>query len=131
MSVTIRPATAEDFARWGDPTPPYRVRAWVGEKDGEILGIGGVAYPPGSLPVAWVNFTPDAYRYPKTMHQTALRFLAAIDHPRIILSADNSIGASRRWAERLGFRPTGLHTEDGEVFIHDRHCHADQPEPAT
>ena len=54
--VVVRPATADDFIAFTGSLPHCRTRAWVGEIDGRIIGMGGVAYPPdGPVPVMWAD----------------------------------------------------------------------------
>lgn len=126
--VVVRPATAADFAAFTGNTPPYRAHAWVGESDGEILGMGGICYPPGAtVPVMWANFSDKGRRFAVTLHRAGREVLARFTarYQRLTCVADKTVPASRRWLERLGFVATGMTTEDGEVFIYDRDRHQD------
>lgn len=122
--VIIRPATLSDFVAFRGEPPLWRTRAWVGELDGKVIGMGGVAYPKDSkMPVIWAEFGSDAYRHGKTLFKSAQAFMRNVSEPQVACVADHTIEASRRFAERLGFRPTGQFSDDGEVFIHDRYRH--------
>lgn len=121
--MRVRPATAADFLAFVGELPPYRVKAWLGEVDGRIVGISGVAYPANSVPVLWADLTDEARAYPVTLHRAALKFLATLNHSRLVASASSDVPAARRWLERFGFVATGHRTETGEVYIHDRDRH--------
>lgn len=127
--VTIRPAKADDFLRFTGNTPPYRNHAWVGELDGQILGMGGICYPPGAtVPVMWADFSEEGRRHAVTLHRAGREVLARFTarYRRLACVADATVPASRRWLERLGFTATGLHSDTGEVYIYDRDRHQDQ-----
>ena len=127
--VVVRPATADDFIAFTGSLPHCRTRAWVGEIDGRIIGMGGVAYPPdGPVPVMWADYSEEARAHALTLHKQAVKFLASLDHKRLVCVADKSVPATRRWLERLGFVASGKVTDDGEIYIHDRHrdTHSDR-----
>lgn len=123
--MIIRPATAADFVEYNGSIPPYRVQAFVGEVDGKIVGMAGLAFPPGSpYPVAWADMTDDARRNAKTLHKTVKAFFEGY-RGRVVCAADPTIPASGRWLKRLGFSPTGKVTDDGEVWAYVGHRHSD------
>ena len=102
--------------------PDYRTRAWVGEVNGRIVGMGGICYPPHAVaPVVWADLTDEVRGYPVALHKQGLSFLKTLDHPRLMCMADSAIEAAPRWLKRLGFTPTGIVTDDGEAFIYERH----------
>lgn len=83
--------------------------------------MAGLAYPYGSpYPIAWADMTDEARRHAVTLHKTVKAFFAA-HAGRVVCAADPNIPASGRWLARLGFVPTGQMTDDGEVWVHDRH----------
>lgn len=105
--MTIRPSTPEDFDLFAERLP-YRVRAWTGEQDGKVLGIGGVYLAPDGTVGAWLQLLPGAERYPVTLHKTALRFLDDQKQrgvKTIVAMADDLIPSAERWLQRLGFEP--------------------------
>lgn len=123
--MLIRPATADDFLEYHGELPPYRVKAFAGVVGGKVVGIAGLAYPPGSqYPIAWADMQDMARRHAVTLHKTVKRFFSEYQG-RVVCAADPSIEASGRWLKRLGFTPTGQMTDDGEVWVHDRHHHTD------
>lgn len=127
--VVLRPATAADFERFTGNTPPYRCRAWTGELDGKILGMGGICYPPNTVvPVMWADFSDEGRRYALTLHRAGLQVMARFvaQHRRLTCVADQTVPAAPRWLKRLGFIPTGMHCDHGEVYVYDRDRHQDQ-----
>lgn len=119
--VIIRPATVADFVAFRGEPPLWRTRAWVGEWNGKVIGMGGIAYPKGSaMPVIWAEYGPEAYRHGKTLFKGAVDFMRSIREPQVACVADQTIEASKRFAERLGFSPTGQFSDDGELLIWQR-----------
>lgn len=45
--MKVRPATRPDLERWFDGKVPCTMRAFVLERDGELLAVGGLALQPG------------------------------------------------------------------------------------
>ena len=50
--MTVRPATREDIEAFSDMPNKPTIRAWVGEVDGEIVGLAGFAFQNGR----WCGF---------------------------------------------------------------------------
>jgi hypothetical protein len=115
--MLVRPATAADFLAFHGELPPYRVKAFAGIVDGEVVGLAGLAFPHGSpMPIAWADMSDDARRHAVALHKAAKAFFAGY-RGRVACAADPAIPASRRWLERLGFVPTGTMSPDGEVYV--------------
>jgi hypothetical protein len=115
----IRPATEEDCVIFFGGPPPFRLRAWVGLVDGEILGFGGIAFPPRGTPTLYVNLKPEAHRYGVTLTKTAKKFMDMLRRmhvPIVLALIDLEDKRAIRWAEAFGFRYTGVETEDGGCF---------------
>jgi hypothetical protein len=116
--MVIRPAVGADFVAYNGSLPPYRVQAFVGEVDGKIVGIAGLAFPPGCpLPVVWSDMTDEARAHKYALHKAALRFMRTMPYRKVIAAASTEIDGSERWLRHLGFQPTGEVTDDGPVYF--------------
>lgn len=106
--TTLRPATRADFdAMLAEPLP-FRVRAFAAERDGELLGIGGIAFAPDGTVAAFVQLKPGANRYKIALHKAGLRTIAEIKRlgiRRVVAIAEKGNAAAEPWLARLGFRP--------------------------
>jgi RimJ/RimL family protein N-acetyltransferase len=118
MSVTVRPATAADFEAFCADRPPFRVLAWTAEHDGRIIGIGGLTFPPGSVPFVFTEFGDEARALPVALHKTGLRFMQAakaMGMKRVRATTEADFEAGARWLERLGFVEVAM-TDNQKVF---------------
>ena len=108
--LTFRPAVREDFSVLEIPLTA-RVSAVAGfDENGEIAGVGGIAYRVGGLPYAFTNLKPRALMSPVSLHRCALRVMAKAREDgveKIIACADLARSpAAERWLSRLGFVKT-------------------------
>lgn len=109
MSVKVAPATVQDFETFGR-LPPYRVRAFAGrDGNGDLIGLGGIAFPENGIAFAWTELTEAARKNPVALHKTALRTLEMarkLGVRRLVATTDVSVTpAGERWLSRLGFKP--------------------------
>lgn len=120
--VVIRPACAADFVRLLAEPLPCRVRAFAGERDGELLGVGGLAFQPGGAVAAFLILAKDesgaapARRAKVALHKAGLRVLAEARRLRIrrvVALAEQGNEAAEPWLRRLGFRPLAA---DGQTI---------------
>lgn len=105
MTITVRPATAEDIAAFSDLANKPTVRAWIGELDGTIIALGGIALVKGRW-IAFVDLTEAARPYKMTIARTAIRFLeqARRDGIKFIYAdMDANEPSAPRWLASLGF----------------------------
>jgi hypothetical protein len=103
--LTVRPATREDIAAFSDLANKPTVRAWIGELDGAIISMGGIALVKGRW-IAFVDLTEAARPYKMTIARTAIRFLEAArrDGIRFIYAEmDVKEKSAERWLHSLGF----------------------------
>jgi hypothetical protein len=108
--IVIRPATAEDIAalavRLGAPEGGVpTASAWVGEKDGVIVGIGGIAFRRGNW-FAFIDVADEARPHKMTIMRSAIRFLEAMRSAGIrYIHAEVSPAepGAQAWLESLGF----------------------------
>jgi hypothetical protein len=112
--ITIRAACAADFTQLLAEPLPYRVRAFAGERGGELLGVGGLAFQPDGAVAAFLILTKDesghapARRYKVALHKAGLRVLAEARRLRIrrvVALAEQHNEAAEPWLTRLGFQP--------------------------
>ena len=112
--VEIRPTTQDDVDRFLGRSLPYRARAFTGLVDGEIKGIGGIAYIEHGLALAFLHLAPDAQRYAVSLHKAAHRVIKEAQQRgirKIVAQADEGFPTADRWLRRLGFEPIQV---DGE-----------------
>lgn len=112
-SLIVRPATKEDIETFAPDREKPSIRAWVGDLDGEIIALGGVAFTKGRW-FAFLDLTERARPYKMTLARAALRFFAEMrkDGIRYIYAeADLDEPTSLRWLTSLGFTldPRTLH----------------------
>lgn len=104
--AVIRSAVPGDFSALGLPSPPWRVKAITVVLGDEVLGIGGVCFPKSGLPLAFVEQSKDAKRYPVVFHKAGLAAMAMIRElglPRVAAMTDADNETAVRWLRRLGF----------------------------
>lgn len=118
MVVEITNTTAADVLEFFDHPLPLRIRAKTVRIDGEIKGIGGLAFLRDGTRVAFLEAAEDDCRkYRVTLHRIARVFMTearAAGIKRMVASFDGKREASKRWLARLGFEPVQMC--DGEVF---------------
>ena len=111
--VIVRQAALEDIEAFVGDGEWLTMKAWVGEIDGRIVGLGGLAYRHGRW-IAFCELSDEARPHKRAIVRAGR---AAIDaarragHPFIYAEADESEPMATRWLESLGFRAdpkTGL-----------------------
>lgn len=107
MPLTVRDATREDIASVVGDDSPLRVsfKAVAGVIDGDVVGVGGVAFVKGRV-IAFCELKPEMRAYKVRMHKEALRVIAdAKSRHRIIYAqASEKEPTAVRWLTRLGFK---------------------------
>lgn len=113
--LILRPANGADIADlYGNLGPT--VRAIAGEVDGQVVGIGGLAFVKGIV-LAFADLDDEMRRRPIALHKAALGFLRQAKqagHRHVFAECDRNIPRARPWLERLGFRPVD---DDGTVML--------------
>lgn len=110
--VVVRPATRADMARfYGDRDEAMpTVVALVGEVDGRLVGIGGVARFSGRR-VAFCDLTGEGRRYRVALVKAARRLMDRLRRQAgrrpitVVARADDRESGARRWLTSLGFQP--------------------------
>ena len=115
----IRPTTRADCEAFYGKALPYRIKAYTGLIDDEVVAIGGLGFPPEGPAIGFADLKDIARQWPYAveLHRFARRVLAeakAAGVPRIVAKADTSIEAAARWLKRLGFEPLN---GEGTLFI--------------
>jgi hypothetical protein len=109
--LEIRPTTAADCEAFYGRALPYRIKAYTGLLNGEIIAIGGIGYPSGKPLVAFADLTAAARAHPLSLHRFARMVLAeakAAGAWRIVAKLDAAQPAAERWLTRLGFTPMDI-----------------------
>lgn len=115
----VRPATADDIARFYDKPPGRSVRAWVAEFDGQVIGLGGLFYGPRSV-CLFSEMTPELRRHKRFIVDAAVALVALGKRVNATVIADPRIDGSERFLTWLGLVPL-METEHGKVFGYERH----------
>ena len=118
MTSEIRNATACDVAFFYSESgmPHASLRGVVLEVDGKPKVIGGVALCHGG-PVAFMNMTADANKYPKLIMKATRKLIDevfSLYRCPIYAFRDASLESSFRYLTHIGFRPV---EENSEVFV--------------
>jgi hypothetical protein len=105
-AVRLRAAIPSDLPEIiGEPLP-FRIRAITLLAGDRVIGMGGIAFPPGGPVIAFVQQTERAKTYPVAFHRAGLQAMQMIRDSgivRVIATVDPSDPAAVRWIERLGF----------------------------
>lgn len=110
MKAEIRPATREDILQVNGQIP-FRVRALAAERDGKLLGVGGLGFRPDGIVVAFLILAEGVTgkSVMVTLHKAGLKLMAMareLGFHRVLASADMNYPAAERWLARLGFEQT-------------------------
>ncbi len=114
--LVVRWATPADLTQFYDAHPGHEIRqtqtALVGDLDGEIIAVGGLAHHKGYL-VAFYDMDEKARRYKIALVKAGKRMIGSIKPNRLVLAqADAKEPCACRWIESMGFKPandTGLY----------------------
>ena len=104
--VRLRPTIAADLPHViGEPLP-FRIRAITMLVDNRVVGLGGIAFPPHSPVIAFVQQTGEARKYPVAFHRAgllAMRMVRDSGLRHIVATTARDSPRAIRWIERLGF----------------------------
>lgn len=115
-SPEIRTATARDIEAFYGERPPFTMRALVADLDGEIIGIGGVAYYPNKI-VAFSEIKPKFRKYKKTIYKAAKMVCKIVDKygaSALAISSESEKNSGELLA-RMGFVHIGK-TSQGDIY---------------
>jgi len=103
--MIIRKATAEDIATFSSLTNKPTILAWVGEENGELLGIAGFALSNGR----WFGFCDATARARKhkiaigRAAKRAMEEMKSMGIKYIYADLDRNEPGAERWLRSLGF----------------------------
>lgn len=107
MALVVRPATRADIETYAGRPSNETIRAFVGELDGKVIAIGGLATVKGRH-FAFLDLDEEARGYKMHIMRMALRMMqnASSRGVRFIFAeADQCEPKSDAWLKRLGFKP--------------------------
>jgi RimJ/RimL family protein N-acetyltransferase len=81
--------------------------AWVGEEDGKILAIAGIAPQWENRAVAWALVSTLAGHRFLAIHRAVESFLDNCRFRRVEATVDIGFQPGHRWMKMLGFKPEG------------------------
>ena len=116
--ITFAPATQAYAYDYFGGSPPYGFRGYVALRDGAVVGIGGVFMYEG-IPVAFSQMKDPMRPFIKAKARAARLLEKYIDDMRIPVyaTADPNEPTSGKLLEKLGFQPTGIEIEQGELLM--------------
>ena len=103
--MKVRRATAKDIDAFAELEQTPTVIGWVGELDGKIIAVGGLARTAGYWS-AFCDLTEEAKPYKYKIARTALRVMKdarARGIHYVYANLDSTKEGSQKWAESLGF----------------------------
>ena len=109
-NMKVRPATVEDVLSYTGEYPPCQVRAVVGEIDGRIVGLGGLAFLKNGAVLAFMNAEPDVRNYKFALYRSAKALIQeAVGRGLTKINAikADDIASAERFLSRLGFKSVG------------------------
>jgi len=105
MRPTVRPATTEDLEAYFPGAVKPTVRAWVGELDGKLIGIGGYAFAQGRW-IAFCDLTKDARKYKFQIARTAKMIMGEAKKQGlkyVYVDINKEESGAEKWLKSLGF----------------------------
>jgi len=93
---------------------PLSVRAYVAVLNGEVVGIGGVAFH-GKQLVVFSDIKPALKPYPLTIWRGAKKVMGLVKGSATAL-VDPDMATAPRFVKGLGFVPTGAVVNGQEVY---------------
>lgn len=115
--VTFRRANTEDVVSFYGKLPEVRMKGYIAEKDGKPIMLGGVFYHKGGT-VLFSELKPEARKCRKAIARGIRIVMDFADSLRVPIYAvpNAKEPTSVELLLHLGFRPTGVVTNEGEFF---------------
>jgi len=112
-------ADVEEYARnYGYMPIEQRAIIVAAKIEGRVIGIGGVAFFPGKIALAFADMSEEARHYPVSIHKAGRMALelARKQGVRRIVATATTVEAGPRWLLRLGFVKVAQDEVDVYVF---------------
>jgi hypothetical protein len=109
--IDIRRATQKDAERWYGKPPVFSMKGYVAEKDGELLGIGGV-FRAGARQYVFAEMLPSAHCYAKSILTLAKKVMQDVEGSVVYAIRQDDEPTAQRFLEHLGFKPV----DEGEAL---------------
>jgi hypothetical protein len=116
--MDIRRATLPECIAFGRLPAVYPCLAWVGERGGETMGIGGLTWADGRCWLWFNSITPGVATALNTvrMARRALASARQLGEKTVYLTRDGSLSTSEKLVSMLGFIKTNEFVGDVEVW---------------
>ena len=116
----ILPATKRDIEAFFGTSLPMSVRGVVLRADNEPIAIGGV-FTKGGVAIGFSEIKDGISRPKKHIIKAALEVQKLLGkYPQVRAFANADEQSAPRFLEYLGFKPTGEHTANGDVYLWKR-----------
>lgn len=112
MPLVVRPATRSDIEQFSERAKLATLRAYVADCDGELIGLGGLAFIKGRW-FAFLDMKPgatDAPGHKMALMRTAKRVMAdarSLGIKFVYVQPDANEPGAAKWLASLGFTPDG------------------------
>lgn len=107
--VVIRPTIAADLPFVCSEPQAFRIRSMTVVADEQVVGLGGLGFPPDAVVVAFAQILPGAAKkFPLACHRVGLWMVAEARRcgiKRVLAQAQPGNPAAEPWLLRLGFKP--------------------------
>ncbi len=114
----FRPATEADLCEWYGRLPGYSIKAWVLEVDGEVMGIGGLAYHRGRPNHLFTEWKPGLKRFPVSMIKAMRRGLEQLRGAPALARIQKDEPQAERISRMMGLTPAGA-DQEGKLYRWD------------
>lgn len=117
--VTATQKLAEQY--FGGARPPYGFRGYLALLDGEPVGIGGLFVWEG-VPIVFTQMKDPMRKFIKARARAVRLMVGMMDSLKmpVYATADKMEPTSEKLLAKLGFVPTGIETEHGELLVRRR-----------
>ena len=100
--IEIRRAKKEDVLRWYNGKPMYSMKGYVAEKDGELLGLGGV-FRVGGHRYVFAEMLPEAHRWARSILRIAKKVIEDVGGDTVYAVRQEDEPTAHRFLKHLGF----------------------------